>query len=57
MNFSIKIILKRSSNQTARLESLRDETASKFQKPTFNVVLPFSSILAAAEIREVIPRG
>lgn len=32
-------------------------TMSKFQKPTFNVVLPFSSILAAAEIHGVTFRG
>lgn len=31
-------------------------TTSKFQKPTFNIILPFSSILAAAEIRRVTPR-
>lgn len=30
---------------------------SKFEKPTFNVVLPFSSILAAAEIHGVTFRG
>lgn len=32
-------------------------TTSKFQKPTFNIILPFSSILAAAEIRGVTLRG
>jgi len=32
-------------------------TTSKFQKPTFNIILPFSSILAAAEIHGVTLRG
>lgn len=32
-------------------------TTSKFQKLTFNIIVPFSSILAAAEIHGVTLRG